>query len=50
MESKIKEILELANFYGFDIESKYCDGEKITEKAITLEELERILIEVLSDE
>lgn len=47
MNDKINEILELAKFYGFDIESQYPDGEVITEKAITIEELESILLVVL---
>ena len=47
MNDEINEILELSKFHGFDIESHYPDGEVIREKAITIEELEKILFVVL---
>ena len=47
MQKQIDEILYLAKMHGFDVEAKYPDGETVTERAVTLEELGRILSEVL---
>jgi hypothetical protein len=47
--TKVKEIMALANFHGFDIETYYSDGEKNIERAICLEELDKILQEVLGE-
>ena len=44
------EIIELANFHGFDVEYRYPDGEKGTEKAVPISELRTILHEVFMPE
>jgi hypothetical protein len=46
MQKQIEEILYLAKIHGFDVEAQYTDGETVTERAITLEELSKILSEV----
>ena len=43
---QVEEILYLAKIHGFDVEAQYPDGETVTERAVTLEELGRILSEV----
>lgn len=47
MEDKIKEIMKLSVFHGFSIETVYSNGDTAKEKAVSLEELQRILEEVL---
>ena len=49
MKTQVNEILYLSEFHGFDIESQYPDGETVKEKAVTIEELNKILYEVLLD-
>lgn len=46
MQKQIEEILYLAKIHGFDVEAQYPDGETVTERAVTLEELGKILSEV----
>lgn len=45
----INEILNLAKAHGFDVEAVYPDGETVTERAVTIEELGIILYEVLGE-
>ena len=49
MKKQVDEILYLSEFHGFDIEAQYPDGETVKEKAVTIEELDKILYEVLLD-
>lgn len=46
MQKQVEEILYLAKVHGFDVEAQYPDGETITERAVTLKELSKILSEV----